>query len=90
MLQVQLAPVQAANVSHLTDQTTVPEHTQQPHQREVCIFVGADAASGAVTGFIKTRKQELAQAITQLALCVVIFQPLNCITMEMRLASLQD
>lgn len=90
MLQVQLAPMQAANVSHLTDQTAVPKHTQQPHRWEVCVFVGADAAGGAVSGFIKTWKQELAWANTQLALCIVILQPLNCITMEKRLAYLQD
>jgi len=57
MLQVQLAPVQVANRSHLADQTAVPKHTQQPPWQEVCVFVGADAASGAVTGFIKTWKQ---------------------------------
>lgn len=48
------------------------------------------AACGAASGFIKTWKQKLVWVKMQVALCVVSLQPLNCITMEMRLASLQD
>lgn len=77
----------------LTDQSTRYPDTWgwQPHLQQVCVFAGGEAAcGGAVRGFLETWNQELAWASTQLALCVVILQPLNCITMEMRLTALQD
>lgn len=91
-LQVQLASVQAANTSHLIDQNFLPEDTRQASASrwEVRVFAGADAAGNAVTGLIKTHKNEIEGVNTQLALCAGVSLPLYCIAMEMRLTLLQD